>query len=150
MRGFLELRFDKVDLSKYEATCEATVMNVHRGSKRATNAALDEIMKESLLQVPEATGTLASSIYKQVMRRADVKGYYYEGTVGYGGNGDPTNPKTGQKASSYMMIVHEDLGAVHIKGKAKFLEDPVRNYGEQNFSRAVVKHITDALMGLGG
>lgn len=48
------------------------------------------------------------------------------------GGHDPVNPKSGLPASAYAAIVHEDLDMPHPRGgKAKFLEDPVREYGER-------------------
>ena len=78
-----------------------------------------EIMAESEDEVPVATGTLQSSTFVEQLE---------DGTVlfGYGVFNDLTNPKTGLKASEYMIIVHEDLTMNHPNGgKAKFFEDPV-------------------------
>lgn len=104
--------------------------NVRHGTKWATEAACKLIYEASIKQVPEDTGTLKSSAFWRVERRTGLasSSYRYQGIVGYGGNGDPINPKTGQPASAYMIIVHEDLSAFHEKGKAKFLEDPLRNF----------------------
>ncbi|MNU03208.1 hypothetical protein D3C72_2471540 [compost metagenome] len=52
----------------------------------------------------------------------------FSAEIGYGGNGDPVNPKTGRRASEYMVVVHEDLSAKHTTGNAKFLERPVASY----------------------
>ena len=88
------------------------------------------------------------SAFYEVTRRSDVSGYRYEGVVGYGGNGDPVNPRTGRRASSYMVEVHEDLSVVHPTGKAKFLEDPVREYARDNFPRTVFKYAQESLAGM--
>lgn len=60
-----------------------------------------------------------------------------------GGHGvdNAINPKTGLPASAYAAIVHEDLSMPHPNGgKAKFLEDPVRDYAASKFRRTVVHY----------
>ena len=75
----------------------------------------------------------------------------YEGVVGYGGNGDPINPKTGKHASEYMVQVHEDLNQPHPNGgQAKFLEEAVQQYAQQEFPRTVAQYIRDALSSILG
>lgn len=83
----------------------------------AADDVVQDIMQESQEQVPVHTGTLASAAFVE----SDRQGI----TFGYGGNNDTVNPKTGQLASDYMVVVHEDMDAFHVKGKAKFLEDPI-------------------------
>lgn len=98
---------------------------VGRGTKKATMAACEEILAESLKQVPKDSTTLAKSAFYK------IEGDYrngFSGTIGYGGNGDPVNPKTGHRASEYMLVVHEDLSARHPIGNAKYLENPIREY----------------------
>ena len=113
-----------IDFSELVGRLELALTKVERGTKRATTAACMEILADSLQEVPMDTTTLAKSGY------VEVRGKYknFEGIIGYGGNGDPINPKTGEKASKYVVAVHEDLNAKHPIGKAKFLEDPVRRY----------------------
>ena len=126
---------------RFKSSCEAVIRNVGRGTKTATTQACTEILQESLKQVPRKTGTLASTGFYEVRRRTNVKGYNYEGIIGYAGmagsgvSHDRVNPVTGKPASSYSAVVHEDLAMVHRNGKAKFLEDPVREYGARNFKR---------------
>jgi hypothetical protein len=123
----LDMNFDG-----FEASMKALVDKVDRGTKKATIAACEEILDNSLQEVPRDTETLANSAYYE------IKGAYknFTGEVGYGGNGDPVNPKSGKPASNYALVVHEDLGAAHTVGKAKFLEDPVRRYAGKFVSRA--------------
>jgi hypothetical protein len=45
----------------------------------------------------------------------------------------------------YAVIVHEDLEAIHPVGKAKFLEDPIRDYASEKFPRTVIKHVGPVL-----
>ena len=131
----LDMNFDG-----FEASLRTAIDRVDRGTKKATINACEEILEESLKQVPRDTETLAKSGY------IEIKGAYknFTGEVGYGGNGDPINPKTGEPASSYALIVHEDLTAEHPVGKAKFLEDPVREYANK-FKRNVVSVINEEL-----
>lgn len=125
-----------VNYSEVARNLQASIAKVERGTKKATIAACEEILEESLREVPEMTGTLAKSAFYEIQGRYRN----FEATLGYGGNGDPENPKTGQRASEYMVAVHEDLDAKHDKGKAKFFEDPVRRY-QQRFLPGAAKHI---------
>lgn len=51
------------------------------------------------------------------------------------------NPKNGLPASAYAAVVHEDLDMPHPRGgKAKFLEDPVRNYAAAKFKRTITHY----------
>lgn len=125
-----------IEYSKFNKSLEVLLSRVERGTKKATIQACEEILAESLRQVPRDTNTLASSAFYE------IHGKYrnFTATIGYGGNGDPINPKTGRRASEYMVAVHEDLEAFHPVGKAKFLEDPVRMYQAKmapNFAKAI-------------
>lgn len=136
------LNVTKRSLRNFDNVCEATITKVGRGTRKATVEACNVISEASLNQVPRDTGTLALSQFWE------VTGHWrsgWTGTIGYGGNGNPINPKTGKPASSYMVAVHEDMSAVHPTGKAKFLEDPLRDYARDNFPRTVIKHVQDAL-----
>lgn len=137
------LNVSKKVLKDFKSSCEATISKVGSGSRKATVQACRDISEESLRQVPYDTGTLAASQFW------DVTGHWrtgWTGTIGYGGNGNPINPKTGKPASSYMAAVHEDLTAHHPMGKAKFLEDPLRQYAVNNFPRTVIRNIQQALV----
>lgn len=150
--------------------CEAVIRNVGEGTKAATERMCADILSESLYQVPIDTGALASTGDYIVRRRSDVKGYRYEGIIGYagftttgiqGGRGSThnglggrithvrekgpvgarisstkVNSKNGLPVSAYAAVVHEDLDMPHPRGgKAKFLEDPVRDYANDQFKR---------------
>jgi hypothetical protein len=147
MRATIDFQFPKSELQKFDATCQIAIQNVFKGTKKATTAAAQEILGESMAQVPKETYTLLMSAYYEVSRRSDtaLSAWAYEAIIGYGGNGDPINPKTGRSASSYMLAVHEDLSATHVNGKAKFLEDPVREYAANNFQRTVFKYAQESL-----
>jgi hypothetical protein len=150
MRGFAEFSFEKGSLDNFNAQCQVAIRNVGRGTKKATIAAAEEIMAESKLQVPKLTSTLLASAFYEISRQAGTAAttYQYEAKLGYGGNGDPVNPNTGRPASSYMVAVHEDLEAIHTTGKAKFLEDPIREYAAKNFKRTVFKYAQESLAGM--
>ena len=142
MRGTFDFSLDKASQNKFNANCNVAISKVGNGSKKALVAACEEILGMSMAEVPLDTSTLMMSAFWE------VTGHYKTGwnaIVGYGGNGDPVNPKTGKPASSYMLAVHEDLTAEHIIGKAKFLEDPVREYAKENFPRTVFKYVQESL-----
>lgn len=147
MRSVAEFTFSKKELYDFDAKCQAAIRNVGTGTKKATEQAAKEIMQNSMEQVPKFTTTLLSSAFYEVKRRTDTsaKNYAYEAVLGYGGNGDPVNPETGRPASSYMVVVHEDLDAFHERGKAKFLEDPIREYAESKFERTIFKCVRESL-----
>lgn len=147
MKGTFNFDFDQNSLKNFEAHCEAAIRNVSDGTRKATEAACQEILGNSMAQVPKDTYTLLMSAFYEVARRTDTSAttWAYEATIGYGGNGDPINPKTGKRASSYMVKVHEDLTVFHKNGKAKFLEDPVREYAKEHFSRTVFTYAKESL-----
>lgn len=127
--------------------CSAAIRNVANGTKKATTKACEEILADSLSQVPRNTNTLANSAFYEVGRRTDTSPntWAYEAVIGYGGNGNPYNAKSKQYASEYMVEVHEDLFAEHPNGgKAKFLEDPVRAYSNK-FKRTTIEYISDEI-----
>ena len=152
MRATIDFNFPKNELQRFDATCQIAIQNVFRGTKKATEAACQEILGESMAQVPKETYTLLMSAYYEVSRRSDaaLSTWAYEAIIGYGGNGDPINPKTGRPASSYMLAVHEDMTAMHLNGKAKFLEDPVREYAASKFKRTVFKYAQESLASMSG
>lgn len=141
----VSMSVDNKQLGAFNAACEALVSKVGNGSRKALVEACNVISESSLNQVPRDTNTLALSQFWE------ITGNYQTGwnaVIGYGGNGNPINPKTGRPASSYMVTVHEDLSALHIHGKAKFLEDPIREYAAENFPRTVIKHVHSSTMGV--
>ncbi|MNO66695.1 hypothetical protein D3C76_574910 [compost metagenome] len=116
-----------VKYSEVAKNLQAAIGRVDRGTRKATIAACEDIKQKSLGMVPRDTDTLAKSFYYK------VEGRYrnFTAELGYGGNGDPRNPRTGQRASEYMVAVHEDLQMPHRRGQAKFLEQAVRDYQAQ-------------------
>lgn len=142
MRSTLSFNFDRESLQQFDAQCEVAISKLGHGTRKATVAACQEIIQASLNQVPSATGTLASSIYYEISGNYKIG---FSGVVGYGGNGNPVNPTTGEAVSEYMVAVHENMSAEHPNGKAKFLEDPVREYARENFPRTVFKYAQESL-----
>lgn len=113
-----------IDPRKFIQRLDVVMDRVDRGTRKATVAAAQEIIDDSLDEVPRETDTLAKSVYYNI-DGTSKSGFSAE--IGYGGNG-AINPKSGQFAADYMVVVHEDLQAIHPTGKAKYLEDPVKRY----------------------
>lgn len=147
MRSNFTFSIDKSSLKDFQGKCEAAIRNVDTGSKKALTQACEEILTDSGNEVPSKTGALKGSRFYVIRRRTDVgpNTYAYEATLGYG-KGNPVNPETGKPVRSYMVAVHERLDVQHPNGKAKFLEDPVRRYGDR-FPRTVYTYAKDSLSG---
>ena len=150
----VDFYFSPNELDNFASSLEVVIRNVGRATKEATEQACKEILEESLKQVPRDTNSLASTGFYEVRRRTAVKGYTYEGVVGYAGMAgagrsyDRVNPKSGALVSAYAYKVHEDLTAEHPNGgKAKFLEDPVREYGQRRFKRVAETYWRFAIEG---
>ena len=129
-----------VNFNRFHKKCEAAISKVAKSTYTATEEACEDIMEESLRQVPRDTETLANSAFYDVRKAKD---YGFEATLGYGGTA--INPKTGVPVMGYAVAVHENLEAFHPIGKAKFLEDPVRDYALKKFPRIVIKYVGPAL-----
>lgn len=147
MKGIFSIGIAQKSVKDFEYKCEAAIRNVGRSTKKATIAACEEILEKSLGEVPLDTMTLHDSGYYEVKRRTDtaISWWAYEAIIGYGGNGDPVNPKNGLRASEYMTKVHEDITQYHRVGKSKFLEDPLYEYARNNFPRTVFKYASEGL-----
>lgn len=142
MHGTFDFSFNEDSLRNFDARCNAAISKLGNGSRKALVTACDEILGESMAQVPQDTSTLLMSAFWE------INGHWktgWDAVIGYGGNGDPINPKTGKPASYYMVAVHEDLSITHVIGKAKYLEDPVRAYAKERFPRTVFKYAKDSL-----
>lgn len=160
----IDFTISQSELGKFQTSCEALIRNVGTGTKAATEYAGWDIMSDSLSQVPIDTGTLASSAFLGVSRRTNVSNYRYGAVLGYGDSvamlsglhmggvewlmapTNNVNPKSGLLASSYAAKVHEDLDMPHPRGgKAKFLEDPVRNWASGKFARTAMYYWKNAI-----
>lgn len=137
--------FDLNSLKAFDNQCSVAISKIGNGSRKALVEACEEILEASLAQVPIDTSTLMDSA------SYEISGSYKTGwnaNLGYGITYDPVNPKTGKPASYYALYVHEDLSAQHPIGKAKFLEDPVREYAARKFPRTVFKYAQESLAGM--
>lgn len=121
-----------MNVGPFLKSLEIAKQKLEAGVHKATVRVVEELEHEIMLQVPKDTDTLAQSFFKEVTKGPEG----YSAKLGFGGNGDPVNPRTGEHASSYMTEVHEDLSAYHPIGKAKFLEDPIRAR-EKGFLRGI-------------
>lgn len=160
----IDFNISQTEAGKFRTACEAAIRNVGEGTKAAATDACVGIMSESFAQVPVDTGTLYDSAYFGVSRRTDVKNYRYGAIMGYGDTegiggaiglgpiewikepNNGINPKNGFQASTYAAKVHEDLDMPHPNGgKAKFLEDPVRNWAAGRFARTAMTYWAQAI-----
>jgi len=130
------------DINIFEHRVQAIIENVFTGSKASVNIACKEIMEESQIQVPKGTMTLAASGFYEVVKKKAKIGYWAR--IGYG-NDTAVNPITGLLPSMYMVKVHEDTTANYKEGKAKYLEDPIREYALQ-FESAFIYQTKQALL----
>lgn len=129
----MRAKFD-MDITSFKNSIQVTISKVGTATKKATIEGAKEILQNSLEEVPKLTDTLAQSAYYEIIGSSKD----FSAEIGYGGNGDPVNPSTGQKASEYAIYVHEDLEAQHPIGKAKYLEDPLKEYSKK-FTRSYAK-----------
>lgn len=124
----MSIKLDPVKTRSFLTHLNAVALQVQSRSQQVLVHVANEIMTESLLQVPKDTLALMQSAYVDVSsyRRSII-----QITIGYGGKSDTMNPKTHQLASSYAIQVHENLAKYHPVGKAKFLEDPINEYASR-------------------
>lgn len=128
--------------SNFANACQAVIRNVGQGTKKATMVACQEIMNDSVEQCPVDTGALVSTAWWDVQQRGDVKGYRYEGIMGYASDeGVGLNAETagrtlqgGQSVSSNISVAGDDSNAVvKFGGRSKPMrvvgKDAYRTYG---------------------
>lgn len=139
MSNKLQVRLNPVKFRNYlkRLDKEAQV-----GAKEAMYEALEILTQRIMAEVPRETNTLADSYSFRIIDRGNT----ITGHFGFGWENNPVNPKTGQKATEYMVQVHEDLEAYHSTGKAKFLEDPVTRFN-RDFNRIATMTIMKRLKG---
>lgn len=127
----------QVDDKQLQAYVQRTIVRVRREARRFVKEEAEAIMKASQDQVPVDTGVLKDSAFIQ----EDDEGSY---TVGYGLD-NPMNPKSKTAVEDYMVEVHEDLTKRHPNGgKAKFLEDPIREH-QIEFDNKAAKRLLRAM-----
>lgn len=112
----------KLDYKDFENACKAAISKSGLASYTVVKSIAEQIYNDTLEEVPEDTKTLRESAFYDVQRNSTST----EAIIGYAGSN--INPKTGRPVSEYVVAVHEDLDATHIKGKAKFLEDPINRH----------------------
>ena len=63
MKGTFNFDFDQKSLDNFEAQCEAAIRNIGNGTRKATIAACEEILGNSMAEVPKDTYTLLMSAF---------------------------------------------------------------------------------------
>lgn len=96
-------------------------------AREAMTEALNELQQEIIYMTPRDTNTLVNSFSFRIVDETNIM----RAVFGFGLEKDMVNPKTGQKASEYVIAVHEDLEAYHPQGSAKFLETPVNRFRDK-------------------
>lgn len=126
MSDKLEIKFDMSDIKRVTKLLTRISVKAREKALDGMEEFAQDVLLESSDLVPVDTGTLRASTF--------IDKYEESITFGYGGSNDLVNPKTGQYASEYMDIVHEDLEMRHPNGgQAKFFEIPLlAKMGELN------------------
>jgi hypothetical protein len=120
--------------------CSTLISKVSFGTKTVLEESASQILAISRSIVPIDTDTLRETGY-----------YYIEGTpgrmdatIGYADAAhDRMNPKSKKMASTYAVVVHEDLSLHHEHGQARFLRDAVA-YWASRFP-SIVKDVFEQL-----
>lgn len=115
---YMKVDFQISGMKELKGTLQRQSVLFVKETKKAVREEAEQIMDESLKEVPRDTEALANSAYIDQDAEGNV-------TFGYGGPNAQINPKTGQSTEEYMLAVHERLDVNHPNGKAKFLEDPI-------------------------
>lgn len=118
----VRMRIELNGIPQFEQALRQQQKRAMQAAEQALYDEGNEIMAVSIPMVPVDTGALQQSNFvdKPVTDKDEVRV-----RIGYGGQADRKNPKSGQMASEYAVIVHENLAASHDNGSAKFLETPV-------------------------
>ena len=114
----MKISFDISGLSELNSSINRLKIDVIGATKKGMLAEAQEIMDESVSQVPRETDALLNSAFVELDGDGNV-------IFGYGGDHAQTNSKTGKSVNDYMVAVHERQDLSHPVGKSKFLEDPV-------------------------
>ena len=118
----VRMRVDLKGIPQFEEALRREQKKAIAAAERALYDEGQEIMAASIPMVPVDTGALQQSnfIEQPTTSKDEVRV-----RIGYGGQADRKNPKTGVMSSEYAVIVHENLASHHNNGSAKFLETPV-------------------------
>lgn len=97
----------------------------------------ESIMYDSKKEIPVDTGAARDSGF---VEEPKIEGSKVSVTLGYGGVAAKVNPKTGEPTGAYIEILHENMDAKHVVGKAKFLEDPAKAH-KIDFIQRITKSV---------
>jgi len=119
----VNLVFDLQSHKRFEYVLSQFGQSATTAFSKCLEVHAEEVMGESVNQVPVDTFTLVSTDYVgKVMEGKEVISIHF----GYANEDtDRVNPLTLKAASSYAIEVHEDLAIFHEHGNAKFLEQPL-------------------------
>ena len=124
--GFISIKFNEASLAKLRANLIKLDMETKQGAKKAVTTVARNIMAQSQSEVPRETETLRDTSYIEVVK---ISGNNVSINLGYASpETDKRNPESGEMASDYAMVVHENLEWGHPYGKAKYLEDPAKSH----------------------
>lgn len=112
-----------MDTKQFKQKLMATGSSIKRGSVNIALSEAEDIMAESIEQVPKDTGTLAEAAFVEKGKSA-----LGNTVVRFGYRPDKVNNKSRVTTGEYMIRVHEDMEMKHDNGKSKFLEDPINDY----------------------
>lgn len=110
----VRLEIDHTSLKRVLRNVERRGIEMKREAAKFLRREGRSILAEVKSEIPEETGALRASARLRVSAR---KRGGVSVTISVGGQDAP-----------YAVIVHEDTQARHGKGKAKFVEDPVRRH----------------------
>lgn len=94
------------------------------------------LMTKSKEQIPVDTGAAKNSAH------VDEPIISFDNVsieLGYGGTATKINPKSGELTTTYLIKLHENMDVRHKVGKAKFLEDPVKEWKSTLVTKLVEK-----------
>lgn len=131
MAGSFQVIMDKRCIRSFQNDCSFLANVVSEDMASAAVESAEEILAASNALIPVDTGTaaqIAGVMVEPAYNGARVR-------AGYGVNGDATNPRTGESASSYITQLHEDLSVAHSNGQAKFLETAIAQHTKEFYGK---------------
>lgn len=126
----------RLNMDGFNRWARAIDKDMQFASVEAMEFSVEELTRMTLAQVPRDTNALADSFDA----RLELHNGRVVARMGYGLKNNVAR-KAGAKApSEYMTEVHEDLEVPHAVGKAKYFEDPLRDFSTR-FEPGVAKVI---------
>lgn len=125
-RNGVYITVDRRSLRSFSKQVTALANVVSEDMANAAVEFAENVLAASNELIPVDTGTAASSAGYTIEPA-------YNGVrvrFGYAVSNNPTNPRTGESASTYVNTLHEDLSVPHSNGQAKFLETALYNRTE--------------------